>query len=212
MRVVVTNPVWDGVRGGSRWPTKCIFRGYIPPPIQLMGGAAADLMVQEYGRYYGMQTVCFRPNCITGPNHAGVELHGFLNYLMKCATTGNRYKVFGYDGKQVRDNIHAKDLVRAFGMWYDDPSEPGQVYNIGGGHYANCSILEAIEIAERVTGREMNYTIEPEARKGDHIWWITDNSKFQARYPDWKPTYTIEQLCQEIYDQNKERWLTAVRA
>ena len=135
--------------------------------------AAADLMVQEYGRYFDMPTVCFRGGCLTGPAHAGAKLHGFLSYLMKCTITGEPYTVFGYGGKQVRDNIHSKDVVKAFDAFHAAP-RAGAVYNLGGGRRSNVSMLEAIEICERLTGRELNHTIVDEARIGDHRWYISD--------------------------------------
>ena len=167
---------------------------------------AADVLVQEYGHYYGLRTVCFRPNCITGPDHAGVPLHGFLSYLMKCAATGTQYEVHGYKGKQVRDNFHADDLVAAMQGWLDQDGPNAEAYNIGGGSYANCSILEAIEIAQRVAGRKMNYTILDQPRRGDHKWWITNYRKLNLLLPNWKPSRTIDQLCQEIYDANRGHW------
>src|SRR5204862_2026560 len=129
--------------------------------------AAADLMVQEYGRYFHMPTVCFRGGCLTGPNHAGAKLHGFLSYLMKCTVTGEPYTVFGYGGKQVRDNIHSADLVRAFAAFHAAP-RAGAVYNIGGGRESNCSMLEAIELCEQIAGRELSWTLDDTARTGDH--------------------------------------------
>src|SRR5437867_2457365 len=143
---------------------------------------AADLLVQEYGRYFGMQTACFRGGCLTGPNHSGAQLHGFLSYLMKCTLTGAPYTVFGYKGKQVRDNIHSADLIRAFAAFYRAPRR-GEVYNIGGGRASNCSMIEAIDLAQAITGRELDWTYREESRIGDHIWWISDLSRFQSHYP-----------------------------
>ncbi|VAW17400.1 dTDP-glucose 4,6-dehydratase, partial [hydrothermal vent metagenome] len=134
--------------------------------------AAADIMVQEYGRYFGMKTGVFRGGCLTGPNHSGAQLHGFLAYLMKCCVTGDQYSVFGYKGKQVRDNIHAFDLITAFDAFYQNPKE-AQVYNIGGGRSNSCSILEAIKICEEVSGKKMNWQYKDENRSGDHIWYIS---------------------------------------
>jgi CDP-paratose 2-epimerase len=167
--------------------------------------AAADLMVQEYGRYFGMPTVCFRGGCLTGPNHAGAMLHGFLSYLMRCTISGDPYTVFGYAGKQVRDNIHSADLVRAFDEFRRAPRS-GAVYNMGGGRYSNCSMLEAIELCERIAGRELNWELSDQARKGDHRWWISDLRPFQADYPDWTMDYDVEAILREIHDQNVERW------
>lgn len=167
--------------------------------------AAADLLVQEYGRYFDMPTVCFRGGCLTGPNHAGTQLHGFLSYLMRCAVTGDPYTVFGYDGKQVRDNIHSADLVRAFAAYHAAP-RAGAVYNIGGGRESNCSMREAITLCEQITGREMRWTLSDTARVGDHRWWISDISEFRRDYPDWELRYDVPAILREIHDANAERW------
>jgi CDP-paratose 2-epimerase len=167
--------------------------------------AAGDLMVQEYGRYFGMPTVCFRAGCLTGPNHAGAMLHGFLSYLMRCTLSGQPYTVFGYGGRQVRDNIHSADLVRAFHAFHRAPREAA-VYNIGGGRHSNCSMLEAIELCERIAGRPLQWTLSDHARTGDHRWWISDLSEFTADYPDWSQEYDLEGLLREIHDHNAERW------
>jgi CDP-paratose 2-epimerase len=169
---------------------------------------AADLLVQEYGRYFGMPTVAFRGGCLTGPNHAGTRLHGFLSYLMRCTITGDPYTIYGYDGKQVRDNIHAADLVAAFEAFYAAPS-PGAVYNIGGGRDSNCSMLEAIALSEQIAGRELNYSLSDENRIGDHRWWISDLEPFKRDYPNWRITYDIEAVLQEIHDHNAELWSAA---
>ena len=168
--------------------------------------AAADLLVQEYGRYFGMRTVCFRGGCLTGPGHAGAELHGFLAYLMKCTVTGDPYTVYGYDGKQVRDNIHSADLVSAFAAVHGNPRSAA-VYNIGGGRESNCSMLEAISACEEIAGRSLNWTLSPENRIGDHRWWISDLSEFRADYPSWELRYGIEEILREIHDANIEQWL-----
>jgi len=160
--------------------------------------AAADLLVQEYGRYFDMPTVCFRGGCLTGPQHAGAELHGFLAYLMKCVVEGRPYTVFGYGGKQVRDNIHCADLVSAFAAFAEAPRSAA-VYNIGGGRASNCSMLEAIEACERISGRELDWTLSDENRIGDHRWWISDLSRFQADYPEWQLNHGIEEILVEIY-------------
>lgn len=160
--------------------------------------AAADLLVQEYGRYFGMKTACFRGGCLTGPAHAGTELHGFLAYLMKCIYFGRPYQIFGYKGKQVRDNIHAYDLVEAFWQFHQAPRS-GVVYNIGGSRHSNCSMLEAIAIGERICGRKLDWTYKEDNRIGDHIWWISDVRKFQADYPDWRYRYGIEEIIGEIH-------------
>jgi CDP-paratose 2-epimerase len=170
--------------------------------------AAADLAVQEYGRYFDMPTVCFRGGCLTGPSHAGAELHGFLSYLMRCTVTGDKYTVFGYDGKQVRDNIHSADLVRAFAEFHRAP-RTAAVYNIGGGRGANCSMLEAIELCEEIAGRELDWELSDRARAGDHRWWISDLSEFRTDYPDWSLEYDVEHILREIYEQNVDRWTVA---
>jgi CDP-paratose 2-epimerase len=171
--------------------------------------AAADLMVQEYGRYFGMPTVCFRGGCLTGPLHAGARLHGFLSYLVRCAVSGDPYTIYGYGGKQVRDNIHADDVAAAFVEFAAKP-RPAAVYNLGGGRESNCSVLEAIEICERLTGRPMAYSLEAEARVGDHQWWISDLEEFRRDYPSWGLSYTLEELVREIHEQNAEHWAAAV--
>lgn len=167
---------------------------------------AADVLVQEYGRYFDMKTVSFRGGCLTGPNHSGTQLHGFLAYLMKCAVTGKAYTIFGYKGKQVRDNIHSSDLISAFYEFYKNPSV-GAVYNIGGGRESNCSMLEAIDICQEITGKEMNYSYSDNNRIGDHIWYISDLSKFKAHYPDWSIKYDVTQILREIYEYNVKRWI-----
>ena len=160
--------------------------------------AAADLLVQEYGRYFGMPTVSFRGGCLTGPAHAGAELHGFLSYLMICAVTGRPYRVFGYKGKQVRDNIHSFDLVEAFAEFIRAP-RAGEVYNIGGSRFANCSVLEAIDLCEEISGKTLNWQYEDKPRIGDHIWWISDVRKFQSHYPNWKFRYGLRETLTEIH-------------
>lgn len=170
--------------------------------------AAADLLVQEYGRYFEMPTVCFRGGCLTGPQHAGAKLHGFLAYLMKCTATGTPYTVFGYGGKQVRDNIHSADLIAAFAAFHAAP-RAAAVYNIGGGRFSNCSMLEAIQICERVAGRELEWEMGEEPRIGDHRWWISDLAPFEADYPGWKLRYDVEEILREMYEQNAERWAAA---
>ncbi len=164
--------------------------------------AAADLLVQEYGRYFGMPTVCLRGGCLTGPAHAGAELHGFLSYLMLCTATGRRYRVFGYKGKQVRDNIHSSDLVEACLAFIRTP-RAGEVYNIGGGRPNSCSILEAIELCEEISGKKLSWQYEDNARRGDHIWWITDTGKFQSHYPDWKLRYYLRETLEEIFRSSR---------
>jgi len=160
---------------------------------------AADVLVQEYGRYFGMRTVCFRGGCLTGPAHAGTELHGFLAYLMKCAVSGAPYRVFGYKGKQVRDNIHSHDLVAAFWEFFLAPRS-GEVYNLGGSRHSNCSMLEAISLCEEITGRKLNWSYVPDNRNGDHIWYISDVRRFQSHYPKWKYQYGLRDILQQIHE------------
>src|SRR6266404_4311024 len=159
---------------------------------------AADVLVQEYGRYFGMPTVSFRGGCLTGPAHAGTELHGFLSYLMICTVMGRPYRVFGYGGKQVRDNIHSADLVDAFAAFIRAP-RAGEVYNIGGSRHSNCSMLEAINLCEEISGRRLTWKYEEDNRIGDHIWWISDVRKFQAQYPNWKFRYEMRDILEEIH-------------
>ncbi|HEY2895019.1 MAG TPA: NAD-dependent epimerase/dehydratase family protein [Pirellulales bacterium] len=165
---------------------------------------AADIMVQEYGRYFDMKTACFRGGCLTGPGHSGTQLHGFLAYLMKCAVTGTPYTVFGYKGKQVRDNIHSADLIRAFAEFFRAPRS-GAVYNIGGSRHSNCSMLEAITMCEQITGRDMNWSYAEANRSGDHIWWVSDVGKFARDYPAWNLEYSVNDILLEIYEANLER-------
>jgi CDP-paratose 2-epimerase len=167
--------------------------------------ASADLMVQEYGRYFGMPTVAFRGGCLTGPAHAGTMLHGFLSYLMRCTVSGDTYTVFGYLGKQVRDNIHSKDLVRAFAEFHRQPRQAA-VYNIGGGRASNCSMLEAIGLCQQIAGSELLWELRDQARAGDHRWWISDLGPFREDYPDWELEYDIEAVLREIYEHNVEEW------
>lgn len=159
---------------------------------------AADVLVQEYGRYFNMKTVCFRGGCLTGPGHSSTELHGFLAYLMKCAVIGKHYTIFGYKGKQVRDNIHSYDLVNAFWHFYQNP-RMGEVYNMGGGRHSSCSMLEAIKMCEEITGKKMNYSYTESNRIGDHIWWISDVLKFRSHYPEWNYKYGIKDILIEIF-------------
>jgi CDP-paratose 2-epimerase len=167
--------------------------------------AAADLLVQEYGRYFGMPTVCFRGGCLTGPRHAGARLHGFLSYLMRCTVSGRHYTVYGYKAKQVRDNLHSADLVDAFLAFHAAP-RVAAVYNMGGGRFANCSMLEAIDACERIADRELGWDLSDDARVGDHMWWVSDLDEFRRDYPGWQPRYDLERTLQEIYDENVEEW------
>jgi len=158
---------------------------------------AADIVVQEYGKYFGLKTACFRGGCLTGPAHSGTQLHGFLAYLVKCIANGNKYTIFGYKGKQVRDNIHSYDLVNSFWHFYNNPRQ-GEVYNMGGSRYSNISMLEAIEKTEDILGKKAKYEYKDENRVGDHIWYISDVSKFRNHYPDWIFTYSIDDILKEI--------------
>jgi CDP-paratose 2-epimerase len=165
---------------------------------------AADVMVQEYARAFGIATACFRGGCLTGPAHSGVELHGFLAYLVKCGVTGRPYTVFGYRAKQVRDNIHSNDLIRAFWHFFEAP-RPGEVYNIGGGRYSNCSMLEAIRLVEELTGRSLRWTYTEANRAGDHIWWVSDIRRFMTHYPSWSIEYDLQRTLKEMVDAQLER-------
>lgn len=166
---------------------------------------AADLLVQEYGRYFGIRTGCFRGGCLTGPNHSGTQLHGFLAYLMRCAVTHTPYRVFGYKAKQVRDNIHSADLIQAFDKFFRRP-RPGEVYNIGGGRFSNCSMLEAIHLCQEISGNELEWKYVEENRIGDHIWYISSLRKFREHYPEWKLTYDVPAILREIHDANVDHW------
>jgi CDP-paratose 2-epimerase len=159
---------------------------------------SADILVQEYGRYFDMKTGVFRGGCLTGPKHSGTELHGFLSYLMKCAISGKQYNIFGYKGKQVRDNIHSYDLVNMLWHFYQSPKS-GEVYNVGGSRFSNCSLIEAILICEEIVGKKMNYSYQESNRIGDHIWWISNVNKFKSHYPDWSYKYNIKDILIQIY-------------
>lgn len=165
---------------------------------------AADILVQEYGRYFGMKTGVFRGGCLTGPNHSGAQLHGFLAYLMKCAITGNHYTIFGYNGKQVRDNIHSWDLVNMFWHFYQNP-KVGEVYNAGGGRFSNVSMIEGIHLCEEITGNKMNYSYSDDNRIGDHIWYISDLSKFKSHYPEWDWKYDLKTTLVQMHDNISKR-------
>ncbi|HEY5445084.1 MAG TPA: NAD-dependent epimerase/dehydratase family protein, partial [Pyrinomonadaceae bacterium] len=165
---------------------------------------AADILTQEYGRYFGLKTVAFRGGCLTGPAHSGAELHGFLAYLVRCALSEKPYTIYGYKGKQVRDNIHSYDLVNAFWHYFQNPI-PGAVYNMGGSRHSNCSMLEAIDYTEELTGKKLLYSMSEQARSGDHIWWISDVRKFQRDYPEWNYKYDLQLIIAEIVEATKER-------
>ena len=158
---------------------------------------AADVMVQEYGRYWNMKTACFRGGCLTGPGHSGAELHGFLSYLVKCVLNDHEYTIYGYKGKQVRDNIHSSDLVDCFYHFYKNP-RVAEVYNIGGGRHSNCSILEAIAYCEKIMNKKAKIKIADTNRIGDHIWWISDVRRFKSHYPEWDYHYDIRRIIEEI--------------
>jgi CDP-paratose 2-epimerase len=169
---------------------------------------AADVLVQEYGRYFGLKSVCFRGGCLTGPRHSGTQLHGFLAYLMRCTVTGDPYVVHGYKGKQVRDNIHSADLISAFYEFFKAP-RAGEVYNMGGGRFSNCSMLEAIAMCEEIAERPLDWTYADQNRTGDHIWWISDISRFSGHYPSWRLAHDVSSILREIYEQNVDRWVRA---
>ena len=166
---------------------------------------AADVLAQEYGRYFGLRTACFRGGTLTGPRHSAAELHGFLAYVMKCVMTGTHYTIYGYKGKQVRDAIHSLDLISAFHEFFRAP-RAGEVYNIGGGRFSNASVIEAINLAQEVVGEELDWTYEDTNRVGDHIWWIGDNGRFEAHYPEWRLDYDVQRILEEIRDTNRDRW------
>ena len=165
---------------------------------------AGDLLAQEFARYFGLKTGIFRCGCLTGPSHSGTELHGFLSYLMICAATGRPYTIYGYKGKQVRDNIHSRDLIGAFLEFCRDP-RPGAVYNMGGSRHSHCSMLEAIEMCESICGRKMATTLSDQNRVGDHIWYVSDVARFQADYPGWRYHYNVEDILREIHAAVIER-------
>ena len=167
---------------------------------------SADLLVQEYGRYFGLKTACFRAGCVSGPNHAGSQLHGFLSYLLRCVVEGLPYTVFGYHGKQVRDNIHSHDYVAAVQAFYRAP-RAGAVYNIGGGRFCSCSVLEAIALCEEIAGRRLDWRYSDEARCGDHIWWITDTRRFSEHYPGWQQQYDLRATLEQMLSQYAGRWV-----
>ena len=160
---------------------------------------AADILVQEYGRYFHLKTAVFRGGCLTGPNHSGAQLHGFLAYLMKCAVNGIPYTVLGYKAKQVRDNLHSHDLVNAFWQVYNAP-RIAEVYNMGGGRYANCSMVEAISLCEEISGKKMDWSYSDANRTGDHVWYISDLRKFESHYPDWSVTYDLNATLVDLYN------------
>jgi CDP-paratose 2-epimerase len=169
---------------------------------------AADVLTQEYGRYFGLRTACFRGGTLTGPQHAATQLHGFLAYVMRCTMTRTPYTVFGYGGKQVRDAIHSRDLIAAFDAFFRAP-RVAEIYNIGGGRFSNASVLEAIRLSEQIAGEELEWTYTETNRIGDHIWWIGDNGRFESHYPDWRLEYDVPRILREIHETNLERWVPA---
>ncbi len=161
---------------------------------------AADVLVQEYGKYFSLNTGVFRAGCITGASHSGTKLHGFLSYLVRCAHERKDYTIFGYKGKQVRDNIHSNDLINMFWQFFNNP-KMGEVYNVGGGTFSNCSIIEAISIIEELSGIKMKFIISGENRKGDHKWWISNLEKYKSHFPDWTHSYDIKLIIKELIER-----------
>ena len=159
----------------------------------------ADLIVQEYGKNVGLKTVCFRGGCLTGPNHSGTKLHGFLSYLVKISLSKKKYSLIGYKGKQVRDNLHSYDLVNAFWEFFKNPTK-GEVYNMGGGRHSNCSIIEALDLVENISNIKIKREVIKKPRVGDHIWYISDLSKFKKHYPNWKQKYNTQKIIEELVD------------
>ncbi|BBH21835.1 NAD-dependent epimerase [Paenibacillus baekrokdamisoli] len=170
---------------------------------------SADILVQEYGRYFNFKTVCFRGGVLSGPRQSGVQLHGFINYLMKCAMTSAPYTIFGYKGKQVRDVIHCNDVIAAFHTFFSNPRRGGEVYNLGGGPTSNISMLEAIAFAEQITDRKMEVTYTDEFRAGDHIWYVSGLTKFRTHYPEWNIRFDVKAIMEEIVQANQARWSVA---
>lgn len=169
---------------------------------------ASDVLVQEYGRYFGLRTACFRAGTLTGPYHSAAELHGFLAYVMRCVMEGLPYAVYGYKGKQVRDALHSQDLVHAFEEFFRAP-RIAAVYNIGGGRFSNASVIEAIRLSEEISGHELSWSYTDAHRIGDHVWWISDNGLFQSHYPGWELRYDVRSILKEIHSTNLERWAYA---
>jgi CDP-paratose 2-epimerase len=167
---------------------------------------AADVMVQEYGRYFGLRTGCFRGGTLTGPAHSAAELHGYLAYLMRCVMEGRTYHLYGYRGKMVRDAIHSHDVLTAFEAFFRAPRS-AEVYNLGGGRFSNASHIEAFRTAEEITGREAMVDYLEQPRVGDHQWWISGMAKFQSHYPDWRPSYDVPAILREIYEANADLWV-----
>jgi len=198
---------WE-IEGGHEYESGITETMSIDSSMHSLFGAskvAADVIVQEYGRYFDLRTACFRGGTLTGPQHAATELHGFLGYLMKCVMSGAPYTVFGYEGKQVRDAIHSADLVAAFEQFWRAPRS-AEVYNIGGGRFSHCSMREAITLAQDITGRELDWTYADANRMGDHIWWVGSNAKFASHYPEWSQAYDVPRILEEMAGVNSERW------
>lgn len=166
---------------------------------------AADVLVQEYGRYFGMRTACFRGGTLTGPGHSATELHGFLAYVMRCTISETPYTVYGYKGKQVRDAIHSQDLIGAFRAFFEAP-RVAEVYNIGGGRFSHCSVLEAIDRCQEIAGTKLEWSYSDRNRVGDHIWWVGDNGRFRSHYPAWRQEYDVDRILKEIHEVNRARW------
>ncbi len=167
---------------------------------------AGDVLVQEYGRYFDIKSAVFRGGVLSGPQHSGAQLHGFPSYLMKCAMTGTPYTIFGYQGKQVRDVIHSNDVISAIHAFFQNPGK-AQVYNLGGGRQSNVSMMEGIEMCQEITGKKMDYSYTDRHRQGDHIWYISDLTRLQSHYPEWKLSYPgVREIFQEIYAFNQKRW------
>jgi CDP-paratose 2-epimerase len=201
---------WE-LEPGHRWQRGIDETMTIDTSLHSLFGAskvAADVLVQEYGRYFDLRTACFRGGTLTGPNHAAAELHGFLAYVVRCAMTRTPYTVFGYGGKQVRDAIHSADLIAAFDAFHRTP-RVAEVYNIGGGRFSNVSVLEAIELVSELTGEEMEWAYLDQARRGDHIWWISDNGRFESHFPDWRQDYDVRAIAVELIERNRDHWVPA---
>jgi CDP-paratose 2-epimerase len=168
---------------------------------------AADVMVQEYGRYFGLRTASFRGGTLTGPAHSAAELHGYLAYLMRCVMEGRTYNLYGYQGKMVRDAIHCRDVLTAFEAFFRQPRS-AEVYNLGGGRFCNASHIEAFRLAEEITGRPANINYVEQPRRGDHQWYISSMARFQSHYPHWRPTYDLPTILREMYEANVDVWVS----
>jgi CDP-paratose 2-epimerase len=208
--LVETATRWELAAKHAFWPRGIDETMSIDQTTHSLFGAsklAADIQVQEYGRYFGLKTGVFRGGCITGGGHSGAEAHGFLSYLMRCCVEGRRYTVLGYKGKQVRDNLCSADLVNMFWQFFQAP-RPGEVYNAGGGRGNSCSVLEAIALCEEVCGKKLEWDYREENRRGDHVWYISDVSKFRRHYPDWECRYDLRSILKAIHRSWCERQAT----